>query len=43
MSKVLGKIKQVELRDIFKDEARDLTPWLAAPENLAMLRLSLFR
>jgi len=37
MSKVLGKIKQVELRDIFKDEARDLTPWLAAPENLAML------
>jgi hypothetical protein len=33
----LGKIKKLDLRDIFKDEARDLTPWLAKEENLAVL------
>lgn len=33
----LGKIKEIDLREIFKDEARDLTPWLAKPENLEAL------
>lgn len=37
MSKILGKIKELDLREIFKDEARDLTPWLAKEENLAIL------
>lgn len=37
MSKHLGKIKEIDLREIFKDEARDLTPWLAKEENLAIL------
>lgn len=33
----LGKIKRIEIREIFKDEARDFTPWLAREENLALL------
>jgi hypothetical protein len=37
MGKALGKIKELDLRDIFKDEARDLTPWLAQEENLGRL------
>lgn len=37
MSKVLGKIKEVDLSEIFKDEARELTPWLAKDDNLAIL------
>lgn len=37
MSNKLGKIKEIDLRDIFKDEARDLTPWLAKEENLEVL------
>lgn len=37
MSNILGKIKELDLREIFKDEARDLTPWLARQENLAIL------
>lgn len=28
MNKNLGKIRKVDLREIFKDEARDFTPWL---------------
>ncbi|MCP6720268.1 MAG: DUF4268 domain-containing protein [Patescibacteria group bacterium] len=28
MNKELGKIKRADLREIFKDEARDFTPWL---------------
>lgn len=33
----LGRIKQVELRDIWKHEATDFTKWLAKPENLDLL------
>jgi len=33
----LGKLERVDLRDIWSDEARDFTPWLASEENLQIL------
>lgn len=36
-AKALGKIAQVELRQVWEDEARDFTPWLASDEGLALL------
>ena len=33
----LGRLERVDLRDVWKDEARDFTPWLARPENLELL------
>ncbi len=33
----LGRIKQVELREIWKHEATNFTNWLAIPENLDLL------
>ena len=37
MSVSLGRLEKVELRDFFKDEAKDFTPWLAEEENLQLL------
>lgn len=37
MKKPLGRLKAVELREAWTDEARDFTPWLAQPENLNAL------
>jgi uncharacterized protein DUF4268 len=33
----LGRLKSVDLRDIWISEATSFTPWLARPENLAVL------
>jgi hypothetical protein len=33
----LGRLEKVTLRDIWKSEARDFTPWLGLPENLSLL------
>jgi len=33
----LGRLERVELRDIWTSEASEFTPWLARPENLAVL------
>ncbi len=36
-SKLLGRLAQVDLREIFLTEAGDFTPWLAKEENLTLL------
>jgi len=33
----LGKLEQVDIRDVWQNEATDFTPWLAMPENLEAL------
>jgi len=37
MNTKLGRMQRVELRQIWKDEAGDFTPWLAQEENIALL------
>ena len=37
MTKSLGKLTRVELREYWADEAREFTPWLAREENLQLL------
>lgn len=37
----LGRLTKVELRDIWKSESQDFTPWLAQPENITALAESL--
>ena len=33
----LGNLSKVDIRDVWKDEARDFTPWLAGEENIRIL------
>ena len=33
----LGRLERVELRDVWVSEATSFTPWLARPENMAIL------
>ena len=33
----LGKLERIDLRTIWSSESSDFTPWLALPEDLAVL------
>ena len=33
----LGRLERAELREAWKGEAKDFTPWLARPENIKLL------
>ena len=37
MTPLLGKLERVDLRDVWENEARNFTPWLAREDNLAIL------
>lgn len=37
MTSDLGRLERVDLRDFWKDETRDFTPWLARVDNLELL------
>jgi hypothetical protein len=36
-SVVLGRLEKVDIREIWKNEAVDFTPWLAEPDNMRLL------
>lgn len=36
-SSALGRIEKIDLRKVWKDEAKEFTPWLAQPENIRLL------
>jgi hypothetical protein len=36
-TKRLGRLEPVDLRDVWKSESSDFTPWLASEENIALL------
>src|ERR1700749_2967938 len=36
MSQSLGRLERVQLRDIWKDEGTQFTPWLALPDNIQL-------
>ena len=33
----LGNLSKIEIRDVWKDETKDFTPWLAEEENIRIL------
>jgi len=33
----LGRLQKVDIREIWKNEAADFTPWLAEPDNIKLL------
>ena len=37
MSKDLGRLEKVELRDVWEKEDKNFTPWLAKEENIELL------
>ena len=37
MKKSLGKLENVELREVWESESSDFTPWLAKEENIQVL------
>lgn len=37
MSNELSRLEEIELRDVWSDEAQEFTPWLAEEENLSLL------
>ncbi len=37
MKKPLGKLERIDLREYWKDEAREFTPWLASEDNFRLL------
>lgn len=41
MPRELGRLKRVDLRKIWGNEAQDFTPWLATEENLSVLAATL--
>lgn len=41
MEKNLARFEKVDLREYWKDEARDFTPWLAQEENLELLGVTI--
>jgi hypothetical protein len=37
MTQVLGRLEPVPFREMWPHEANDFTPWLAEPDNIALL------